>query len=302
MLERGERYDWFDSRFITTLFVISVVSAILLVWRELTADEPVINFRVLKSRQLATGVSFAAALGLSLFGGVFVLPIFLQQLHGLSAQQTGMALLPGALASAATMAVMGRLRGKFDARPLIVIGALLFLSSQILLARMTLLSSTDETFWPLILRGVGLGLIFVPLTAASMAEMSFRDLPQGTALFNLMRQLGGSLGIAIMATLLGRFTSVNKAILTEHAAIVDPATQQRLDMITQGLMARGMNLYVAKQQALAVLDRQIGAQASVIAFAKIYLLNGILLVCSLPLLLLWKSGRPRVMPAASKDH
>jgi DHA2 family multidrug resistance protein len=302
MLERGERYDWFDSRFITTLFTVFVASAVLLVWRELTAEEPVINFRVLRSKQLATGVAFGGALGLSLFGGVFVLPIFLQQLHGLSAQQTGMVLLPGALASAATMAVMGRLRGRFDARPLIVAGSLLFLASQVLLARMTLQSSTDETFWPLILRGVGLGLIFVPLTAASMAEMSFRDLPQGTALFNLMRQLGGSLGIAVMATLLGRFTSVNKAILTEHAAIVDPATQARLDMLTQGLAARGMNLFVAKQQALAVLDRQIAAQASVIAFAKIYLLNGILLVCALPLLLFWKSGRPRMAPGAAIDH
>lgn len=293
MLERGERFDWFESRFVTGLFVTFVTSTLLLIWRELTTEEPIINFRVLTSRQLATGVAFGAALGLSLFGGVFVLPIFLQQLHGLSAEQTGMALLPGALASAVMMGVMGRLRGQFDARPLIAAGSFLFLASQVLLARMTLESGTDELFWPLILRGVGLGLIFVPLTAAAMAELSFRDLPQGTALFNLMRQLGGSLGIAIMATLLGRYTSANKALLTEHVGAIDALTTQRLDLLTAGLASRGMNLLVAKQQAIAALDRQITAQASVIAFARIYLLNGILLCASLPLLLLWKTGRAR---------
>ncbi|MEP7343616.1 MAG: DHA2 family efflux MFS transporter permease subunit [Gemmatimonadaceae bacterium] len=301
MLERGERYDWFDSRFVTALLVTFVTSTVLLVWHELSIDEPIIDFRVLRSRQLATGVVFAGMLGLSLFGGVFVLPIFLQSLHGLTAQQTGMALLPGALASAVAMGLMGRFRGKFDARPSIVIGALLFLYSQIMLSRMTLASSGEEVFVPLILRGLGLGLIFIPLTGAAMAEVTFRELPQATALFNLMRQLGGSLGIAIMATLLGRFTAGNKAILTEHVGAIDILTRQRVDILTQGFLARGMNALVAKQQALSVLDHQISAQASVIAFSRIYLLNGILLVCSLPLLLLWKSGRASQM-GPSSDH
>ena len=96
MLERGERFDWFESRFITVLAVTFAVSGVLLVWRELTIDEPIINFRILRSRQLSAGVGYAAALGLSLYGGIFVLPIFLQQLHGLSASQTGFLLLPGA--------------------------------------------------------------------------------------------------------------------------------------------------------------------------------------------------------------
>jgi DHA2 family multidrug resistance protein len=200
-------------------------------------------------------------LGLSLFGGVFVLPIFLQSLHGLTAQQTGMALLPGALASAVVMGLMGRFRGKFDARPSIVAGCFLFLFSQILLSRMTLVSSTDEIYVPLILRGLGLGLIFVPLTSAAMAETSFRDLPQATALFNLMRQLGGSLGIAIMATLLGRYTATNKAILTEHVGAIDMLTRQRLDMLTQGLAARGVNA-IRRQTASALGDRPPDCRAS----------------------------------------
>ena len=293
MLERGERYDWFESRFVTSLGVIALLSGIGLIWRELTTDEPIIDFSVLRSRQLATGVMFAAALGLALYGGVFVLPIFLQSLHGFTAWQTGKVILPGALASAFTMAIVGRNAQKLDARYTIVGGAAAFMLSMWQLSQMTLDSGTDELFWPLVLRGIGLGLIFVPLTSASMAELSVRQLAQGTGLYNLTRQLGGSLGIALMATLLSRFTATRHAVLTEHIGAIDIAGRARLDMIAQGLISRGVNPIVAKQQALFLLDRQISAQASVLAFSKIYLLNGIILLCALPLLLLWKTGRGR---------
>ncbi|MBY0491007.1 MAG: DHA2 family efflux MFS transporter permease subunit [Gemmatimonadaceae bacterium] len=291
MLERGERFDWFESRFVTTLAVVSLTSAVLLVWRELTIDEPVIDFRVLKNRQLAPGVMFASFLGLALYGSVFVLPVFLQQLHGFTAQQTGMVILPGAIASAMTMASMGRFAGKIDARPLIVTGALLFLASMWQMSNITLDAGKDDFFWPLILRGIGLGLLFVPLTGASMAGLPMNKLGQGTGLFNLMRQLGGSLGIAIMATMLARQTKILKATLTEHAGAYDPQTLERLNGITRGLMARGIDAWNAKQQALMMIDRQISVQASVIAFSKIYLISGFLLVGALPLLLLWNTGR-----------
>ena len=293
MLERGERYDWFESRFVTALAVVALLSGIGLIWRELTADEPIIDLRVLKSRQLATGVTFADALGLSLYGGVFVLPIFLQSLHGFTAWQTGKVILPGALASAFTMAIVGRNAQKLDARYTVAAGSSLFMLSMWQMSRITLDSGTGDLFWPLVFRGIGLGLIFVPLTNASMAELSVRQLAQGTGLFNLTRQLGGSLGIALMATLLSRFTATRHAVLTEHVGAIDIASQARLDMITRGLMSHGINPIVAKQQALFVLDRQISAQASVLAFSKIYLLNGIILLCALPLLLFWKTGRGR---------
>ena len=172
MLERGERYDWWDSRFVTMLGVTSVVSFILLIWRELTIDEPVIDLRVLKNRQLAGGVMIAAFLGFALYGSVFVLPVFLQGLHGMTANQTGMIILPGALASAVTMAVVGRNSARLDARITVPIGASMFLYSMWLLSRLTFDSGAGDLFWPLVLRGVGLGLIFVPLTGATMAELT----------------------------------------------------------------------------------------------------------------------------------
>src|SRR5499427_3845554 len=148
MLEKGERYDWFDSRLVTGLLAASVISFVLLIWRELTAKEPIINFRVLKSRQLAAGVSIAAVLGLALFGSIFILPIFLQNLHGLTANQTGLVILPGAIASAVTMAFVGRNANRLDARATVTVGAVLFFLSMWLLARMTLASGAEETFWP----------------------------------------------------------------------------------------------------------------------------------------------------------
>jgi DHA2 family multidrug resistance protein len=299
MLERGERYDWFESRFVTSLAVISVVSFVGLVWRELTAKEPVINFRVLKSRQLATGVAMAMLLGFALFGSIFVLPVFLQGLHGFTANQTGLVILPGAIASAMTMAVLGRFASRIDARPLITAGVLGFLWCMWSLSKLTLDAGAGDLFWPLIVRGISLGIIFIPLTSASMAELKPWEIPQGTGMFNLTRQLGGSLGIAIVATLLSRFTFQAKSQLTQHVVTIGTDAQARLEYISQGMVARGMNPAVSHQQALMVMDRMVTAQASVLAFSRIYLISGAALCCAIPLMLFWRHGKGR---AAVQAH
>ncbi len=293
MLERGERYDWFDSPFVTALGLTSLVSFVLLLWRELTIDEPVINFRILLNRQLAAGVMFASLLGFALYGSVFVLPVFLQGLHGWTANQTGMVILPGAIASAVTMAVVGRNAPRLDARVTVPIGALLFLFSMWKLSLLSIDAGAYDLFWPLIARGVGLGFIFVPLTGATMADLKTSELAQGTGMFNLTRQLGGSLGIAISATLLQRFTAQSRALLAEHIVTGDPNALARVEGITRALAAKGMNALAAKQQALMILDRQLQAQASVLAFSRLYLLSGLALVCALPLLLLFRTGKAR---------
>jgi DHA2 family multidrug resistance protein len=293
MLERGERFDWFDSRFVTALCVTSVTSFVLLLWRELTIKEPVINFRILLNRQLAAGVAFASMLGFALYGSVFVLPVFLQSLHGWTANQTGMVILPGAIASAVTMAIVGRNAAKLDARVTVTIGAFFFLFSMWKLSLLSYDAGAHDLFWPLISRGVGLGLIFVPLTGATMAELKTSELAQGTGMFNLTRQLGGSLGIAISATLLSRFTAQSRALLAEHVVVGEPASMGRLEGITRALVAKGSDVVSAKQQALVILDHQLQAQASVLAFSRLYLLSGIALVAALPLMLLFRTGKSR---------
>ena len=299
MLERGERYDWFESRFVTVLGVTALVSFVWLIYHELTTEEPVINFRVLHSRQLATGVAMASLLGFALFGSVFVLPVFLQGLHGFTANQTGLVILPGAISSAITMAVLGRFASRFDARPLIIIGVLGFLWCMWRLSLLSYDSGADDLFWPLVARGVSLGLIFIPLTGASMAELEPWQIPQGTGMFNLMRQLGGSMGIAIVATLLSRFTAQSKSVLTEHVGMIDPNVLARVDGISRAMVARGMNPASAHAMALRMIDRSVGAKASVLAFSKIYILSGVTLCCAIPLMLFWKHGKGR---AAVQAH
>ena len=302
MLERGERNDWFESGFVTSLAVVSAVTFVAFIWRELTFEQPIVNLRVLKSRQLAAGVTFAAALGLAMYGSIFVLPVFLQQLHGFTAWQTGKVIFPGAIASAVTMAVIGRNANRIDARYTIVLGVAMFGLCMYWLSGLSLDGGADDVFWPLILRGVGMGLIFVPLTNASMVDLSPANVPQGTALFNLTRQLGGSLGIAIMATLLQRFTSSARSNLVTHVSAGDPEVTSRMALLTRAFMSRGSDATTAAAQAYSVIERQVLAQASVISFSKIYLISGVIMALGLPLLLFWKTGRNRASLAAADLH
>ena len=292
MLERGEHYDWFDSRLVVTLLVVSVVGGAALVWRELTTEHPVIDFRLLKQTQFTVGTIMGIILGAGLMGSVFVLPIFLQSNLRMTAWQTGMVLLPGALATAVAMTAVGRLSSKMDNRILVVIGAVLFGGAMWDLSHLTTQSGPHDFFWPLILRGFGLGLMFIPLTNLTMAEVSQEDMAQGSGLYNFFRQLGGSFSIAVMASLLTRFAQEKYAMLVPHVSMYDALTRQRLAGMAAAMTARGMDPFTAQKQAIALLQRTVQAQASVLAFEKIYLMSGAILVGSLPLLLLFRTGRP----------
>ncbi|MFL5478021.1 MAG: MFS transporter, partial [Gemmatimonadaceae bacterium] len=281
-----QREDWFDSRTMTILAITSAITGVALIWRELTTEHPVIDFRVLKHRQMWVGTLLGVVMGVGLYASVFTLPVFLQSNLRMTAQQTGIVLLPGALATAVSMAVIGRLTNKVDPRILITTGALLFAGAMFLLSRITGESGSHDFFWSLIMRGVGLGMMFVPLTTITLAELSHRELPQGTGLYNFFRQLGGSLGIAAIATLLSHYTAQFRAILAEHISIGDPTTMTRIDMLTRGLVAKGADQWTARARALELLDRQLMGQASVIAYSRIYVLSASLILGLIPLLLL----------------
>ena len=152
-------------------------------------------------------------------------------------------------------------------------------------------SGAGDFFWPLIWRGVGLGLMFVPLTTVTLAELSPRELPQGTGLYNFFRQLGGSFGIAVMATLLTRYATQMRAVLSDHVTRTDPGSLARLEMLKRAMMARGADAWTAQQRAYALMGRQIDAQASVISYSKIYMLSAILILALIPLLALVRQGR-----------
>jgi DHA2 family multidrug resistance protein len=204
-----------------------------------------------------------------------------------------MVILPGALASALTMASMARLGGKVDGRLLVLAGVGIFLASMWKHAHFTTQSGMHDFFWPLILRGVGLGLIFVPMTNLALADLPMEKIPNGTGLFNLTRQLGGSIGIAITATLVTRFREQNYAALSEHVSRYSEATRERLAMLTQAMIARGMPATVAETQALAILKRQVMGQAAMLSYEHTFLMFGMGMLFALPLLLLMRTGRGR---------
>ncbi|HEY8256130.1 MAG TPA: DHA2 family efflux MFS transporter permease subunit [Gemmatimonadales bacterium] len=292
-LERGESKDWFEAREIVIEAIIAGVALVLFVWHELRAKAPMVNLRILGNRQLAVGVVFAVILGFALYASVFALPVFLQNLLGYSAWDTGKVILPGAIASAFTMAAMGRLGQKYDARALITIGVLLFLWAMWLMYHITLDVGTHDLFWPMVLRGVGLGFIFVPLTGAAVADLEPARMAQGTGLFNLSRQLGGSFGIAVTATLLTRFTEQSRGALLPHLSESEPTTRAWLEHATARMAGEGGTLAEAQSRAHALLDQVLHQQASVVAFEKVFLIMGVTFALALPLLLLFRTGRAR---------
>ena len=292
MLERGEAHDWFASREIVLEGVLAVVGVVSFMWQELTdPDHPVVDLRVLRDRQLAAGVIFGAILGFALYASVFALPVFLQTLLGYTAWDTGRVILPGALASAVTMALAGKFANRIDARASITVGVLLFLWAMWMHYHFTTEIGMHDLFWPMILRGVGLGLIFVPLTNAAVATLSPARIPQGTGLFNLSRQLGGSMGIAVTATLIRHYSEQSRTALAAHVTDSGTTVRNWMAGTTHMFQHMGQTANEAAQHALALMDHLVGRQASVLAFEKIFLLMGITFTAALPLLLLFRTGK-----------
>ena len=292
MLERGERLDWFASREIVTYATVSAASLASFVWHELHTPHPVIDLRILANRQFGTGCVVGAILGLCLYATVFVLPVYLQQSLGFTANQTGMVILPGALASAVTMAAMGRTLGRVDGRPIAAFGAALFAVAMWQWSRFTLQSGFSDFFWPLIVRGVSLGLVFIPLNNLAVAELPMSQIGAATGLYNLTRQLGGSIGIALSASAIARFTAEGRAVLASHVPANDPAVLARLETLAQGLRSHGASTATARAGALGALAHEVQRQASMLAFEKVFLLFGLAFLLAMPLILSlrWRPG------------
>lgn len=270
---------------------MAVTAILLFIWQELRTPHPVVNLRILANRQLATGVVFGLILGFALYASVFALPVFLQNLLGYTAWDTGKVILPGALASAFTMAAMAKLNQRIDARLSIITGVLLFGVSMWQHAHFTLAIGMHDLLVPMILRGVAMGLIFVPLTGVTVADLPPKLMAQGTGLFNLSRQLGGSFGIAIAATLLTRYTEQARDGLRAHLALTEAAPRQWLAGTQHLFLTQGGTEGEATLKSLAALQGVLQQQAAVIAFEKVFLTMGLVFLIGLPLLLGFRTGR-----------
>ncbi|MCA9517249.1 MAG: DHA2 family efflux MFS transporter permease subunit [Myxococcales bacterium] len=290
-LEEGNRNDWFESTEITVLAASALFGLIFFVWRELTTEHPAVDLRVLKYRSLWAGSIVSVVLGVALYGALFVIPIFSQQVMGMTSQQVGLMLLPSALAAGAMMPVMGFLLSKkLDPRLGLTIGCLILGSTLYALVPLTPQTGEDDFFWPLLIRGAGMVFMFLPLTMAALGPIPKEDIANASGFFNLTRQMGGSIGVALLSTVLTNRVAFHHANIAEHLVSTDPNVIGRLDQLTHFFQAKGMALVDAHHAALTALQGSVMRQASVMSFADIFWLVAVAVFCMIPLT--WILGRP----------
>ncbi|MGH7995366.1 MAG: DHA2 family efflux MFS transporter permease subunit [Opitutaceae bacterium] len=291
VLERGEHDDWLSSKFIVTLAVVAAVSLISFIVWETRTKHPVVDLRVLKSRPLATAATLTFVLGFALFATVFIVPLFAQRLLGFSAMQTGMLFLPGAAIAVMLLPLVGRALMKGLPPQILIVGGFSIVAIFAWqLGRLNLDAGPGDFFWPIILRAVGLCFMTVPLTQLAVSGLKTRDIPQGVALNNMMRQLGGSFGIAFINTFLDDRVANHRLDLISRLNLGDPATQRRLHGIAGSLVAHGYSPWEAAHRALAVLEATIVRQANLLSYLDAYRLVAAIAIISLPLILI--AGRP----------
>ena len=295
VLEQGETNDWFDDSTIVLFTALAIIGVVGFIWRELTAKQPIVDLRVLtKSRNLAVGAFLSFVLGFGLFASVFVFPIFTQRILGFTAAQTGLILLPGALASGFMMPIIGRmLVAGVPQKIMIPVGfTIFFFFTFWMAAKISPTAGEEDFFWPLILRGVGLGLIFLPITTMSLAGLAGKDAGQAAGLTGMIRQLGGSFGVAIVGTYLERNIAANRVALLPNISLYNPAALQRIQAFTQNFISRGFPPEQARRQAYAALEGILMKQVSIITYAQVFTALGVFFLACLPLILFVKRNKP----------
>ncbi|MGA2481784.1 MAG: DHA2 family efflux MFS transporter permease subunit [Candidatus Acidiferrales bacterium] len=287
-LDRGQERDWFGSNSITALAVISAVALTAFILYELRAKEPVVNLRVFKNRTYSTGVFLMAILGVGLYGSTVLIPLVLQTLLGYPALQAGIAMAPRGLGSFIAMPLVGLLMAKFDARKMLGLGLLVCAATLIQFSRLDLDAGFWEYFWPLFVMGLSLGLLFVPLTTISMDPIRKEAMGNATSLFNLVRNLGGSIGIAAVSTYQIRRQQMDINVLGAHINPYSPSAGQMLQALQQYFFSRGADPAVASHQAQAAVFSMVEQQASMLAYNNVFQVLGLMFLGMIPLILLMK--------------
>lgn len=289
VLDRGERDDWFAAPSITALTIVAALGIVAFIWWELRAQHPVVDLSVLKSRTVAAGTFFTFVHGFGLTSSQFIFPVFIQHLLGFTSLQSGLLMLPSSITSAFMMPLTGRLlRGGMSPRLMGVVGFLGFFAFTWTLSQSTLASGPADFFWPLILRGFGLSLLFVPVTTLVLAGLSPRATHQVVGLTGMMRQLGGSLGVALVATFVQHRAWAHRQDLLRYVTPFDLPFRERLHAIVAGLMAQGSPFTEAQLQAYAAIEDTVTRQAFLLTYMDAFRIIGVFFLCCMPLLLLFK--------------
>lgn len=288
VLDNGERKDWFSTPWILQLSLISIAGLIALVIWERRAEHPIIDLSVFKVRNFAPGVTLMFTLGVALYGSLVLLPVFLQNLLGYSAMQSGMAMSPGGIGTLICMPVVGFLVGRRDARYMIVFGIIMMSLSMFMMARYNLQISFWNAAIPRIVMGVGLAFLFVPIATITFAFTPREQTGIATGIFNLLRNLGGSFGIAGVTTMLARRGQFHQARLTEHITAYDPGFQEMTRRMVDSLTAHGQPKLLAQKEALGITYSTVVRQATAMAFVDCFWLLGVIMMVLIPVVFIMR--------------
>ncbi|WPR71006.1 MDR family MFS transporter [Flavobacterium sp. NG2] len=299
VLEHGQQDDWFSNNLILGLSLVSLFGLILFIWRQLTYKYPIVNLSVLKDGNLRIGTIMCFILGFGLYGSTLIIPIYTQSVLGWTATDAGLLLIPGSITTAIMMPFVGRMIQKGVPQGYMVATgfAIFFVFCLMMYGNMTPDTGVEHLFWPLILRGIGLGLLFVPITTLSLSTLSGKNIGEGAAFTGMMRQLGGSFGIAIITTFITRFNQSHRVNLIANLDATKYEVQQRLALLQKGFISKGFSTNEALKKAYQSIDYSVMKQSTVLSYMDIFLYLGVLFLLCIPITLLIKRGKNKINPA-----
>ncbi|HEY8689024.1 MAG TPA: DHA2 family efflux MFS transporter permease subunit [Chitinophagaceae bacterium] len=304
VLERGHEEDWFNSSTIIFLSITAALGLYFFIWRELVAEHPIVELRVLKNGNLRVGTILSFIMGFGLYGSTFIIPFYTQATLGWTAQQSGALMIPAALTTAFMMPIIGQLLQKGVPQQYLVAGGMLvffgfcFWGYKIL----TPDTSADNFFWMLILRGVGMGMLFIPITTLALSTLKGQQIGQGAAFTGMMRQLGGSFGIAAITTFMSRQNIVHRSAIVSHLDVNNLNVQQKMQALQHGFMAKGIPSNIALKDSYQTLEYMVMKQASVLSYMDVFLYLGLMFLICVPFVLLVKGNKKKKLDLAEAMH
>ncbi|MBR0834653.1 multidrug efflux MFS transporter [Bradyrhizobium manausense] len=282
VLEEGNKDDWFGSPFIVKLSVIAAVALTAFLIIELTVKKPLLNLRLLVRRNFGFGMLANFLLGIALYGSVFILPQYLSRIQGYNAEQIGTVLAWTGLPQLMLIPLVPRLMQRFDARIIIGIGFVLFAGSNFMNIFMTNDYAADQLLWPNVVRAIGQALVMAPLSAVATSGIEPENAGSASGLFNMMRNLGGAVGIALLQTVLTKREQYHSNVLMQSVSVFEQATRTRLEQLTQYFINHGvLDRADAAHRAYVAIGHTVQKQAYILAFSDTFYLLGMALIVAL---------------------
>lgn len=296
VLDTGQRKDWFSSDYIRIFGALCVFGLVALIIRELMTDHPVVDLRVLKDRSYASGVFLITLLGFVLYASLVLLPLYLQELMGYPAYNSGLALSPRGIGALIFTPLAGHLTTKTDPRRLLVVGMILGSVTMFQLSGLNLQAGFWDIFWAQVLQGVALAFLFIPLMSLAMSHITPQKMGNATSIFNLMRNIGGSIGIAIMTTFLSRRSQVHQDHLVANVTAGSPQTRRLLEGMHANFYAHGADSVTASRKAAAALYGLVQQHAAMLAFVEAFWLMGVVFLLMIPFLPMLQYSKKKPAP------